>query len=139
MEEKAITINTDGGARGNPGPAAWAFVVKSDGNILHTDSGYLGVSTNNQAEYTGVLKAMIWLGENKEGTQSTEINFILDSEHVARQLSGIYKIKDSKLSILATEIKKLERKIDFKFSYTSVRREFNKEADALVNAVLDSR
>jgi ribonuclease HI len=131
-----LTINTDGGSRGNPGPAAWGFVVKENGEVVHTDTGFMGIATNNQAEYTAVLHAMIWL--KKESNSVQQVTFILDSELVARQLSGIYKIKDEKLQKLASEIKKIERELTCAISYTIVRRELNKEADLLVNTSLDN-
>jgi ribonuclease HI len=141
-----LTINTDGGSRGNPGPAAWAFVAreKEEGSVIHTDAGYMGASTNNQAEYTAVLKAMEWISQKitNDKFQITngadeKIHFVLDSELVARQLSGVYKIKDQKLMLLAQRIKVLESTLSAVISYTSVPRAQNKEADALVNAVLD--
>ncbi len=141
--KKILTINTDGGSRGNPGPAAWGFVVKEEGNVVHEDKGYMGISTNNQAEYTAVLMAMEWLeklfiaGPAAELMSYQKVTFILDSELVARQLSGIYKIKDEKLQKLAHQIKELEKKLTYVISYTVVRREQNKEADLLVNAALD--
>jgi ribonuclease HI len=130
-----ITINTDGGSRGNPGPSAYAFVVKKDNEIIYTENGYLGVSTNNQAEYMGVLSAMKWL--TKERTNYSHVTFILDSELVARQLSGVYKIKDDKLKLLAIDIKKLEKESGLSISYVSVPRAENKEADKMVNESLD--
>ncbi len=167
MTSKTLTINTDGGSRGNPGPAAWGFVVKEDGEVIHKDKGYMGISTNNRAEYTAVLMAMEWLKENQLSVISSQLSdnqisdvrsdqqksdypkteyrelktdivtFILDSELVARQLSGIYKIKDAELQKLASEIKDLEKKLTCAIRYTVVRRELNKEADLLVNTSLD--
>lgn len=138
-QKNNITINTDGGSRGNPGPAAYGFVVKDDGKTIYSENGFLGVATNNQAEYTAVLKAYEWLTNDKWQMTNAKlgIQFILDSELVVRQLSGIYKIKDAKIKEYVKDIKEYEKKLEVPVIYNSVRREENKEADALVNQSLD--
>lgn len=138
METK-IVINTDGGARGNPGPAACAFVIRTEGKIIYKDSKFLGVSTNNQAEYHGVLTALLYLSENKEKFSGKNIVFILDSELVARQLSGEYKTKNLELKTLLAKAKVLEKNIKARFIYTVTSREKNRTADFLVNQELDEK
>lgn len=129
-----VNIYTDGGSRGNPGPAAAAFVVKNtDGEVVYKSGVYLGESTNNKAEYMGLLNA--WNYVVTAGI--TEVNFFLDSELVVKQITGIYKIKDSSLLVIASKIKELERGTSIKVSYTHVLRHNNKDADKLVNEVLD--
>lgn len=135
MNTRTITINTDGGSRGNPGPAACAFVVKEIGAVIYEESKFMGISTNNQAEYMAMLRAMEWLSKNNKNVKSCI--FILDSELVAKQLQGKYKIKDEKLKPYAISIKDLERNLGVAVTYTIVKREFNKEADLLVNKSLD--
>lgn len=135
MKKGTLTINTDGGARGNPGHAAWAFVVKENGKVLYEESEYMGIATNNQAEYTAVLKAMVWLSSN---VSCPRVSFILDSELVTRQLTGVYKIKEEHLRELAAKVKEKEHALSFPVTYQSVRREQNREADALVNETLDN-
>ena len=93
---KKIRVYTDGGARGNPGPAASAFVVTEDGKTIFKDSKFLGVETNNVAEYTAVLLAIEWLSDKKA---KGEIIINLDSQLVERQLNGFWKIKSPKLKI----------------------------------------
>lgn len=133
---KKITIHCDGGSRGNPGPAASAFVVyDTNGELIHELGKYLGVTTNNIAEYTAVLLAVKWL--KTAGLGIDEIEFVLDSELVVRQLTGVYKIKNENLRSLALEIAVLTKKLDYKISYRNVLREKNKEADLLVNKTLD--
>ncbi len=131
-----INIYTDGGARGNPGPAAAAFVAIRDGKVVFKNSRFLGVSTNNIAEYQAVVLALSWLLENRKMYQE-EIFFYLDSELVVRQLTGIYKIKNKKLKLLVQEVENITRKIKGKISYIQIRRERNKLADKLVNLKID--
>lgn len=130
-----IKIFTDGGSRGNPGKSACAFVVYEDDVEVHSESKYLGINTNNYAEYSGVLIALKYLVHS---TQYLETHFFLDSELVVKQLNGIYKIKNIELQKLAIEIKKtiLEKKLNV--SFQNIPREKNKRADELVNIELDN-
>ncbi|MBI2327135.1 ribonuclease HI family protein [Candidatus Curtissbacteria bacterium] len=128
-----ITIFCDGGARGNPGPAAYGFVVKSNGQVIHQGSGYIGIATNNFAEYTAVIEALTWA---KESYQAQDLQFYLDSELAVSQLSGRYKVKNPKIRDLIFKIRELET--DFgQIRYNHIPREQNKEADRLVNETLD--
>lgn len=127
-----LEIYCDGGARGNPGPAASAFIVYENKKIIHKEGKALGVTTNNVAEYTAVIMALTWLKE------ATSVTFFLDSELVVKQLTGLFKIKDEKLKELAINVKELERKFSGEIFYKSVRRESNAVADALVNETLDA-
>jgi len=133
---KKIKIFTDGGSRGNPGPAACAAVIKDEkNNLLLEQSRYLGKTTNNQAEYQGILLAMeeaLKLNLNKE-----EINFYLDSELVVKQLKKEYKIKDMGLQKLFIKAWNLLQNFS-KVTFIHIPREKNKEADLLVNQELDS-
>ena len=134
---KTLTINTDGGSRGNPGPAAYAFVVKENGEVIYEQEETIGIATNNKAEYMGVMKAFKWLIEMGPVSPPISIKFILDSELVVRQLTGVYKIKDKNIMQYVKEIKENEKKLGIPVSYTAVRRADNWEADALVNQALD--
>lgn len=130
-----LSIFCDGGARGNPGPAAGAFVVKDDkGKVLHQQAGYFGRATNNQAEYQAVILALEWLV--KQPTRFNTINFYLDSKLVVNQLNGLFKIKNLKLQQLIIQIRILERKLGGEIFYHFVKREKNKAADKLLNQVL---
>lgn len=133
-----IIVHSDGGARGNPGPAAIGVVIeKEDGEIVEKLSETIGDSTNNIAEYTAVLRglhALIALFGEK--TAELEIDWRLDSELVVKQLAGEYKVKNPGLRSLFEEIRDLRTRFP-KLSLRHVRREENKEADRLVNEALD--
>ncbi|MBI3443731.1 ribonuclease HI family protein [Candidatus Woesebacteria bacterium] len=131
-----IIINTDGGARGNPGPAAIGVIAKTpDGTVLFELSEYIGSQTNNVAEYTAVIHALNHLDQHQ--LQASKINFILDSELIVRQIQGIYRVKEPNLQKLHTEVKKLLS--GHSYTFTSVSRSQNKRADKLVNQALDSQ
>src|SRR5258708_4872196 len=129
-----LTIFSDGGSRGNPGPAACAYVIYQNDKIIKQDAKYLGTTTNNVAEYEGVIFAL----EGVMNYDPTEIIFYLDSQLVVRQLEGRYKIKDEKLVKLAEEVKSLQRKHNFTIKWVHVLRDKNKIADALLNEKLDN-
>jgi ribonuclease HI len=131
-----LKVFCDGGARGNPGPAASAFVVYKQGKQIHKGSKYLGESTNNVSEYTAVVLALEWLSKNTSEDTET-ISFVLDSELVTKQLNGLYKIKNERLRDLAIKAKSLEKKIASRITYTWSPRSKNKIADSLVNEELD--
>jgi ribonuclease HI len=139
MENEEIIIHTDGGARGNPGPAACAFVAEFSGKTIGKKSLFLGVSTNNCAEYQGVLLALKWLAENRKNFSAPVVTFYLDSELVARQLAGKYKVKDKKLMELSFRAISLSKEISLEINYKNIPREENKIADFLVNEELDKQ
>jgi probable phosphoglycerate mutase len=128
-------INTDGGARGNPGPAAIGVVIKEQGNLVHEFGQTIGVATNNVAEYRAVLAALEWVAG--QSARPEAIEFILDSQLVVEQLKGNWKIKEPRLQDLALSAHGLMQKLGIKVSFTSVRREQNAAADKLVNQALD--
>ncbi|OGM24217.1 hypothetical protein A2865_01210 [Candidatus Woesebacteria bacterium RIFCSPHIGHO2_01_FULL_39_17] len=133
-----LKIFTDGGARGNPGPGAAAFIVIKDGRIINKDSKYLGFTTNNEAEYHGVILALKWLLRSSLAASFTKISFFLDSELVTQQLEGNYKVKSENLKKLNLEVRVLVEKLETKdINFLSVAREKNKIADRLVNERLD--
>jgi ribonuclease HI len=126
-------IHTDGGARGNPGPAATGIVIEFPGKKI--EKGYfLGTATNNVAEYSAVKQALEFLLKEME---RGEVAFFLDSELVVKQLTGVYKIKDHTLQKLAGDIQSKMKEWGRVITFTHVPRNQNKEADAMVNKVLD--
>lgn len=139
MTKNNLIIYSDGGARGNPGPAASAFVVLKNGKLFYKKSSYLGKTTNNFAEYSGVVMALEWLTKNYKSGRNEPVTLVLDSELVARQLSGKYKVKSKRLKPLIYIIRKLEKKLDKKINYKTVSRDKNKLADSLVNKTLDEK
>ncbi len=131
-------IHCDGGSRSNPGPAAAAFVVYGEKNeILFQEGKFLGVATNNVAEYMGVVLALEWLAG--QTGYANPLNFYLDSQLIVNQLNGVFRIKEKTLAGLATRVKNLESKINSKVVFNHVLREKNKDADSLVNQTLDSQ
>jgi len=132
-----LNIFCDGGARGNPGPAASSFVIEKNGVSIFEQAIYLGVATNNIAEYKAVLAAFKWLEKYLETNNVKNINFLLDSQLVVNQLNGKYKIKSEKLKQIIYSIKNAESKIKSNISYSFIRRNKNFRADFLVNKKLD--
>lgn len=130
---KHVIIYSDGGSRGNPGPSASGFVVQDErGEIINEGGVYLGVTTNNVAEYQAVylgLERALELG-------AKTVDFRMDSLLVANQMNGIYKIKHPDLAVIHHRIKELATKFD-KVAFSHVRREFNQLADGVVNKILD--
>ncbi len=133
----ALTIHTDGGSRGNPGPAASAFIIEDSARrLVYSQGHFLGRTTNNQAEYQAVLFSLHWLISHPQS--DTQINFFLDSLLVVNQLSGLYKIKDPGLISLAAQIKKILNQHQFSAVFFYIPRAQNSAADLLVNQTLDS-
>lgn len=130
---QTLIIYTDGGARGNPGPAGIGAVAYDEqGNTVFEVSEYIGETTNNRAEYKAVVRAL----EEAKKQKAQELSFYLDSELIVKQLNGEYKIKNKGLQPLFVEIYNLG--LNFKkVEYRHVRREYNKEADRLVNRAID--
>jgi ribonuclease HI len=127
------TIYTDGGSRGNPGPAAFAYVIKRPGEVDVQENGYLGQSTNNIAEYTGLVKA---LEHAKElGGRNLIVNS--DSELMVKQMNGQYKVKNEGLRLLYEQATKLRKQFDT-VTIKHIYREQNAQADALCNEAMDN-
>lgn len=130
---KRLFLSTDGGARGNPGPAAAGFVLYNDaGQIIVADGKYLGENTNNVAEYTALILGL----EQALELGAKEIVIKMDSELIVKQMSGEYKIKQPHLQELAAEVKTLLKQFDY-FEFKHVLRHLNKAADEQVNKAID--
>ena len=123
---------TDGGARGNPGPAAVGGVLYDGDKEIDNLSECIGEATNNQAEYKAIIAGLEMAVKNK----ITELDCFLDSELVVEQLNRKYKVKDKDLAKLFVKVWNLGLKFK-KISFQHIRREKNKAADALVNKALD--
>ena len=129
-----LTVNVDGGARGNPGPAAIGAVVRDPaGEVLEERGERIGKATNNVAEYRALLLGI----ERAAELGASELELVGDSELIVRQVKGEYKVKDATLRELHGEVKRALRPFET-WSIRHVRREQNAEADRLVNAALDS-
>jgi ribonuclease HI len=130
--EPELVINTDGGARGNPGPAGIGVVISTpEGRHLESFGKYIGETTNNQAEYLAVVEAL----KAAAKYQPTKLRFILDSELVVKQLKGIYRVKHPDLQPLHAHI--LEHTRGQAVSFEHVLRAKNKLADIEVNKAID--
>jgi probable phosphoglycerate mutase len=130
-----VIANIDGGARGNPGPAAYGVVVRNArGDLLAELSDYLGLQTNNFAEYSGLLAALEYAAQ----ARYQSIKVLSDSELLVRQMQGRYKVNSPGLKPLFDKARRLVDKFHV-FAIEHVLRERNKEADRLVNKVLDAR
>jgi ribonuclease HI len=128
-----LTVNVDGGARGNPGPAAIGVVVRGEGGeVLEERGERIGRATNNVAEYRALLLGI----ELAAAHGASEVELIGDSELIVRQVEGKYKVKDPTMKELHGEVKAALRTFEG-WSIRHVRREHNSDADRLVNAVLD--
>lgn len=132
--ENTITIYSDGGSRGNPGPSAAGFVIVNGDNEAVAQGGeYLGVTTNSQAEYHGVrigLEKALEMGYK-------QVDFKIDSMLVVNQMNGVYKIKNRELWPINERIRELVAKFN-RVRFSHVRREFNQLADGMVNRTLDA-
>ena len=126
-------LYTDGGSRGNPGPAAYGFVLETDdGTVLDARGEPIGVATNNVAEYRALVAGLA--GAVEAGVRELEV--VSDSELLVKQMRGEYKVKNRALQELFLEASRLARGIH-RVTYTAVRRESNELADSLVNEALD--
>jgi len=130
-----VHIYTDGGSRGNPGPAASGAVIKTpSGELLAEVSKYLGRATNNQAEYIAIIIGL----EKAHDMGAKTVSLFMDSELATKQLKGEYRVKDPEIAKRFLEVKNLLNLFD-RVTFTHVRREKNKEADAVVNKCLDEK
>jgi ribonuclease HI len=124
---------TDGGSRGNPGPAAYAYVLEAeDGTVLDARGETIGVATNNVAEYAALVAGL----ERAAEFRVTELEVVSDSELLVKQMRGEYRVKNRALQDLFLDASRLARAIE-RVTYTAVRREHNELADSLVNEALD--
>lgn len=132
---KRVVIYSDGGSRGNPGPSASGFVIMDpEENVVHQGGLYLGITTNNQAEYHGVRLGL----EKALEMGAREVDFRMDSLLVVNQLNGIYKIKNHELVPINARIKELVTQFD-RVTFSHVRREYNQLADGMVNKILNAQ
>src|SRR3989338_3020440 len=130
-----LTIYTDGASRGNPGRASFGFVISEGKEKIYEEGKYIGIATNNIAEYTAVLKALEYITKTFSSKGLT-LKFFMDSRFVAEQLSGRFKIKNANLKIIFDQIRTFEVSLG-EISYTHVPRAANFAADRMANLALD--
>jgi ribonuclease HI len=129
-----VRLYTDGGARGNPGPAAFAYVLEdADGTVIAAHGETIGVATNNVAEYRGLVAGLA----KAVALDVREVDVVSDSELLVKQMRGEYRVKNEALRELFLEASRLARRLD-KVEYRHVRRADNELADRLVNEALDA-
>lgn len=134
-----IIIFTDGGARGNPGPAALGVYITNENNeVLARIGKYLGETTNNVAEYMAIIEGFSWLLQNKDKYKIEKVVFYMDSQLAVSQLTGLYKVKNSKIRDMVFEIRSKETQLQIPTEYNHITRDKNKNADLLVNIALDN-
>jgi ribonuclease HI len=127
-------LSTDGGARGNPGPAAYGYVLETDdGTILAAHGERIGVATNNVAEYSALIAGL----ERALELGVDDLEVVSDSELLVKQMTGEYRVKNETLQELNEKASRLARRLG-EVTYTAVRREHNELADRLVNEALDA-
>ena len=138
----SFVVFTDGGARGNPGPAAIGVVIKTENTkIIAQISKTIGVKTNNEAEYQALINGLEYLSQNKdklEISSQTIIDFYCDSMLIVNQVNGLFKVKESRMREFIYKVRELEMQIPGKIYYHLIPREKNHEADVQVNQALDS-
>ena len=129
-----VKLSTDGGARGNPGPAAYGYVLEDEeGNVLAAHGERIGIATNNVAEYSALIAGL----EKAIELGLDEVEVVSDSELMVKQMRGEYRVKNEALQELWSRAGRLARQVG-SVGYTAVRREHNKLADKLVNEALDA-
>jgi ribonuclease HI len=134
MSETIAHIHTDGAARGNPGPAAWSFVIERPGQKPHEEAERLGETTNNVAEYTALVRAL----ERAAALGLNRVAIFSDSELMVKQMNGEYAVKSPELRPLHDEARALRRQFEIA-TIAHVRRGGNKRADQLCNEVLNDK
>jgi ribonuclease HI len=136
-----IKIFTDGGSRGNPGPAAsGVYISDQEGNAIGGFGTRLGIQTNNFAEYTAVIEALQWVIDHREDfSENLTINFFMDSLLVYSQISRLWKVKNEAIGNLLGILREKQGRVTAKITYAHVPREKNKDADRYVNLTLDNK
>jgi len=133
-----LHLYTDGGARGNPGIAGYGFAIfDQDKKLLHKDSQFLGVKTNNEAEYLGIIAALTWVTQNLSTYNPDSVHLFSDSQLIVRQLQGLYKVKSPNLKPFFATAQNLISQIKVPLTFNDIRREYNKLADSLANEAMD--
>jgi ribonuclease HI len=135
-----LIIHSDGGSRGNPGPAAYGFVILDENEEIVLDGGkYLGTATNNEAEYQGVIAALETLLTFQKLSEVESLTIKLDSKLVVEQVLGHWKVKEVRMVPLVQRVRELLTALPVPYMLQHVPRTENKKADIIVNQTLDSQ
>ena len=134
-----LNVYTDGGSRGNPGISGYGVVIYGDKEqIICQESKFLGIKTNNEAEYLGIIAALEWVKKNQSFLKITKINFFADSQLMIRQFLGVYKVKAQTLLPLFSRVQQLLIQINLPHTFQDIRRNSNELADKLANQAMDN-
>ena len=135
----SLKIYTDGGARGNPGPAGIGiYVINQQQECVYSESKLIGRATNNESEYKAFLTSLEWLETYIKSTSIDKVEWFLDSKLVVEQINKTWKVKELRLLKFAKQACNILSSINCEFSISHVKRELNKQADVLVNEALDA-
>ena len=135
-----IKVFTDGASRGNPGESGIGIVIYDEsGTALVKWNEYIGITTNNRAEYMALLKSVDLISRLESKSSIDMIEFCADSELMVKQIKGIYKLKDKGLAQIHKEFNKKIRELGIKYKITHIERSLNKDADKLANSGIDNR
>ncbi len=139
LKVNSLKIYTDGGARGNPGPAGiGVYVIDQQRQVVYMESKYIGRATNNESEYKAFLASLEWLKTYLKSMTIDKVEWFLDSKLVVEQIKRNWKVKEPRLLEFAQQAWAILSILDCEFKISHVKRELNKQADALVNEALDA-
>lgn len=136
-----ISVYTDGGSRGNPGPSGFGVVIYDNQQPRQTIaqlSKFVGIKTNNEAEYLALVEAITWIRDNQANFNITEVNFYSDSQLLVRQMQGKYKVKAPTITPLYSLAKSLLDNSGYSYKFHEILREYNSLADSLANNAMDN-
>ncbi|MFA5894147.1 MAG: ribonuclease HI family protein [Candidatus Shapirobacteria bacterium] len=135
-----VSVFTDGGSRGNPGHSGFGVVIYDDSKqIIAKLSKYIGIHTNNEAEYSALVEALFWLRDNSALHSITAVTFYADSQLMIRQLQGRYKVKAENIKPLFNQAKSLLDSLNLTYQFSDIPREQNSLADELANQAMDRK
>jgi len=135
-----VSIYTDGGSRGNPGPSGFGVAVYDDSKkVIAQISKFVGIKTNNEAEYLAFLDAILWVKDNLNNYEISSLDFYSDSQLLVRQMQGKYKVKAPTILPLYREAVSLLSKINISYNFHEIPRELNSLADSLANRAMDQK
>jgi ribonuclease HI len=135
-----VSVFTDGGSRGNPGHSGFGVVIYDDSKqIIAKLSKYIGIRTNNEAEYSALVEALFWLRDNSSLHSITAVTFYADSQLMIRQLQGRYKVKAENIKPLFNQAKSLLDSLNLTYQFSDIPREQNSLADELANQAMDRK
>lgn len=135
-----ISVYTDGGSRGNPGPSGFGVVIYDDKkNILDQISKFIGIKTNNEAEYLALIESLYWLDSHQDSLDISHVDFYSDSQLLVRQLQGVYKVKAVNIRPLHQTATKLLSQLKLTYTFHDILRDSNELADSLANKAMDQK